>query len=146
MNPNNKSFFGIKKNIKIHLYSDAYKNLCNNTNNTINFEFPPPSNLLMHLNKNGEIEYSILEGIVFPIGSLSTVWQTLICWISDLPTDRFKQKKINDSILDQNKINVENNTEEDVLDKKQIVRRMVGANMVKTVRIYINTLYNSLFF
>ena len=83
MNTNNKSFFGTRKNIKIHYNSDAYQKLSNKPNKTINYDFPPPSNLLLHLNKNGEIKYNILEGIVFPIGSLYVSNQYL-CVVSIL--------------------------------------------------------------
>jgi len=137
MNPNNKAFFGITKNIKIHSNSDAYQRICNDTKITINYDFPPPPDLLMHLNKNGEIEYNILEGIVFPIGSLISVRQTLTCWISDLPMNGSEQNKINNRILDQNKNNVETNTDDNVLNKKQIIRRMAGTKVLKKVRMCI---------
>ena len=55
------------KNMKIHLKLDESKKLSNEKRKKINYNFRPPSNLLHHLNKNREIEYNILDGIVFPI-------------------------------------------------------------------------------
>ena len=94
MSSNNKSFFGINKNVQIHSDSDAYKKNLGKTKKTIDYSFPPPASLNFQLNHNGEIEYNILEGVVFPVGSLLTVNQIMTYWITDMPAD-----KMNDSSL-----------------------------------------------
>ena len=80
-------FVGVK-NVKMNFGSDVYKTNSGETNKTFDYRFLPPSSWLYHLNHNGEIEYNILEGIVFPVGSFITVNHASTYWIADtMPTN-----------------------------------------------------------
>ena len=168
MIPNNKSFFGIKKNVKIHLDSDAYKKHSSKTINKIDYTFPPPTSLFHHVNHNGEIEYSILEGIIFPPKSLFMVNQAIMYWIADMPTNQVTEiPRISNSIISNQfdgtdtdatiqgdkipklvqkeviKYNVEKQKDEEseILAKRQQIRRMVGKNIEKMVKFNLSFLW-----
>ena len=71
MNTNNKSFFGTRKNIKIHYNLDAYQKLSKEPNMTINYDFLPPSNLLLHLKKIVKLSSIFWRVLCFPLAFLS---------------------------------------------------------------------------
>ena len=164
MSSNNKSFFGINKNVQIHSDSDAYKKFLGKTKKTIDYSFPPPASLNFQLNHNGEIEYNILEGVVFPVGSLLTVNQIVTYWIADVPTDKMNNSSLpteritiletttNDEDTSKNvrsenikktlinevlKYNTEKEKDEEaeILNKRQKIRRMVARNFDKKVSL-----------
>lgn len=162
MIPNNKSFFGIKKNVKIHLDSDAYKKNLSKKSNKLDYSFPAPSSLRHFLNVDGEIEYNILEGVVFPVRSLLAVNHAITSWIADtIPANTTNNilpletnTIVNTEHIDVNKTNIvqtendqksrikevtkydvekEKDEEAEILEKRRKIRRMVARDFEKKV-------------
>jgi len=142
--------------------SDAYKKKLSKTKKKLDYSFPAPSSLMHFLNVDGEIEYNILEGVVFPVRSLLAVNHAITSWIADtIPANTTNNilpletnTIVNTEHIDVNASNIvqtendqksriqevtkydtekEKDEEAEILEKRRKIRRMVARDLEKKV-------------
>ena len=115
----NKSFFGIMKNVQFVNEDDAAK-----INLTI------PDNVKNSNNSSGEIHYSLLEGIIFPHGAIGKANVIVGRWVGDLDSNISYKPSTNVSTnkdFDKNCLSQNNITQTNKKKKKQ-KRKKISTN------------------